>query len=66
MGETLTSQKMEEINLLNTLKRISSIVLYRILIVEDYILRNNVKKIRNNNFQSLTNSTSHPIEIDIE
>ena len=41
MEETLTSQKMKEINLINNLEKISSEIPNRILKIEGFILKEN-------------------------
>ena len=43
MEETLTSPKMEEIDLLNNLEKTSSFIPNRILKLEGYILKENQK-----------------------
>ena len=67
MGETLASRKMEEINLINSLERISSRVPNRILKLEGYVLKTNHKeKLEIIIFKGFSSSTTHPIEIDSE
>ena len=67
MVETLTSQKMAEIDLLNNLEKISSVIPNRILKVEGYILKENRKeKLEIIIFKGFSSSTTHPIEIDLE
>ena len=67
MEETLTSQKMAEIDLLNNLEKISSLITNRILKVEGYILKENRKeKLEIIIFKGFSSSTTHPIEIDLE
>ena len=67
MEETLTSQKMAEIDLLNDLEKISSVIPNRILKVEGYILKENRKeKLEIIIFKGFSSSTTHPIEIDLE
>ena len=44
MEETLASPKMAEIDLLNNLEKISSLIPNRILKVEGYILKENLKE----------------------
>ena len=51
MEETLASQKMAEIDLINNLEKISSKISNRILKLEDYILKENKKTFRNIYFQ---------------
>ena len=67
MEETLTSQKMAEIDLLNNLEKISSLIPNRILKVEGYILKENRKeKLEIIIFKGFSSSTTHPIEVDLE
>ena len=67
MEETLASPKMAEINLLNNLEKISSIIPNRILKVEGYILKKNQKEeLEIIIFKGFSSSTTHPIEIDLE
>ena len=67
MEETLASQRMEEINLLNNLEKISSLIPNRILKLEGYIFKKNQKeKLEIIIFKGFSSSTTHPIEIDLE
>ena len=67
MGETPASRKMEEIDLINSLERISSRVPNRILKLEGYVLKTNQKeKLEIIIFKGISSSTTHPIEIDLE
>ena len=67
MGETLASRKMEEIDLINSLERISSRVPNRILKLEGYVFKKNHKeKLEIIIFKGFSSSTTHPIEIDLE
>ena len=67
MVETLASQKMKEIDLLNNLEKISSFIPNRILKIEGYILNKNQKeKLEIIIFKGFSSSTTHPIEIDLE
>ena len=67
MEETLASPKMEEINLLNNLEKISSVIPNRILKLEGLILKENQKeKLEIIIFKGFSSSTTHPIEIDLE
>ena len=67
MEETLASQKMEEINLLNNLEKISSLIPSRVLKVEGLILKENQKEhLEIIIFKGFSSSTTHPIEIDLE
>ena len=67
MEETLASPKMEEINLLNNLEKISSVVPNRILKLEGYIFKENKKEqLEIIIFKGFSSSTTHPIEIDLE
>ena len=53
MEEILVSQKMEELDLINSLERISSKKPNRILKIEGFILKKKKRKTRNNNFQGV-------------
>ena len=67
MEETLTSQKMEEIDLINCLEKISSKITNRILKIEGFILKNNHREqLEIIIFNGFSSSTTHPIEIDLE
>ena len=67
MEETLAFQGMEEINLLNNLEKISSLIPNRILKLEGYIFKKNQKeKLEIIIFKGFSSSTTHPIEIDLE
>ena len=67
MEGTLTSPKMENINLLNNLEKISSLIPNRVLKLEGYILKENHKeKLEIIIFKGFSSSTTHPIEIDLE
>ena len=67
MEETLTSLKMKEIDLLNNLEKISSLIPNRILKIEGYILNKNQKEqLEIIIFKGFSSSTTHPIEIDLE
>ena len=67
MEETLASPKMAEIDLINTLEKISSQTPNRILKLEGHILRENQKeKLEIIIFKGFSSSTTHPIEIDLE
>ena len=67
MEETLASLKMKEIDLLNKLEKISSLIPNRILKVEGYILKENQKEhLEIIIFKGFSSSTTHPIEIDLE
>ena len=67
MEETLASQKMEEINLLNNLEKISSVIPNRILKLEGYLLRSNQKEeLEIIIFKGFSSSTTHPIEMDLD
>ena len=67
MEETLASQKMKEINLLNNLEKISSLMPSRVLKVEGLILKENQKEhLEIIIFKGFSSSTTHPIEIDLE
>ena len=67
MEETLASLKMEEIDIINRLERISSWLPNRILKLEGFILKNNQKEnLEIIIFKGMSSSTTHPIEIDLE
>ena len=67
MEETLASLKMKEIDLLNKLEKISSLIPNRILKVEGHILKENQKEhLEIIIFKGISSSTTHPIEIDLE
>ena len=58
---------MEEINLINNLEKISSKIPNRILKIQGFILRNNIKEeLEIIIFKGFSSSTTHPIEIDLE
>ena len=67
MEETLTSQKMAEIDLINNLEKISSEIPNRILKLEGFILKENHKdQLEILIYKGFSSSTTHPIEIDLE
>ncbi len=67
MEETLAFPKMVEINLINSLEKISSMMPNRILKVEGYILKEDRKEqLEIIIFKGFSSSTTHPIEIDLE
>ena len=67
MEETLASLKMAEIDLINSLEKISSKIPNRILKIEGFILKKNHKeKLEILIFKGFSSSTTHPIEIDLE
>ena len=67
MVEILASPKMKEIDLINSLEKISSKMPNRILKVEGYILKKTQKeKLEIIIFKCFSSSTTHPIEIDLE
>ena len=67
MVETLASLKMNEIDLLNNLEKISSLIPNRILKIEGYISNKNQKEhLEIIIFKGFSSSTTHPIEIDLE
>ena len=67
MEETLASPKMEEINLLNNLEKISSLIPNRVLKIEGHILKENHKEqLEIIIFKGFSSSTTHQIEIDLE
>ena len=67
MEETLSSQKMSEIDLINNFEKISSETPNRILKLEGFILKENQKEqLEIIIFRGYSSSTTHPIEIDSE
>ena len=67
MEETHASQKMAEIDLLNNLEKISSLIPNRILKLEGFIIKENQKEqLEIIIFKGFSSSTTHPIEIDLE
>ena len=67
MEETPASQKMAKIDLINSLEKISSDMLDRVLKLEGFILKENQKeKLEILIFRGYSSSTTHPIEIDSE
>ena len=67
MEETLASQKMAGIDLINNLERISSEIPNRVLKLEGYILKENHKEhLEIIIFKGFSSSTTHQIEIDVE
>ena len=67
MEETLLSPKMADIDLLNNLEKISSLIPNRVLKVDGYILKENRKEqLEIIIFKGFSSSTTHPIEIDLE
>ena len=67
MEETLASQKMVKIDLINSLEKISSKIPDKILKIEGFILKENQKEqLEIIIFRGFSSSTTHPIEIDSE
>ena len=67
MEETLASPKMADIDLLNNLEKISSLIPNRVLKIEGYVLKENHKEqLEIIIFKGFSSSTTHPIEIDLE
>ena len=67
MEETHASLKMEEIDLINSLERISSKKPNRILKLEGYIQKKiHKEKLEIIIFRGFSSSTTHPIEMDLE
>jgi len=67
MEETLASQKMAKIDLINSLEKISSEIPNRILKIEGFLLKENQKEqLEIIIFRGYSSSTTHPIEIDSE
>jgi len=67
MEETLASQKMAKIDLINSLEKISSEIPNRILKLEGFLQKENQKEqLEIIIFRGYSSSTTHPIEIDSE
>ena len=67
MEETLAFLKMVDIDLLNKLEKISSLIPSRVLKVEGFILKKNKKEhLEIIIFKGFSSSTTHPIEINLE
>ena len=67
MEETLTSQKMAKIDLINSLEKISSEMPDKILKLEGFIQKENQKQqLEILIFRGFSSSTTHAIEIDSE
>jgi len=67
MEETLTSQTMAKIDLINSFEKISSEIPDRILKLEGFIQKENQKEqLEIIIFRGFSSSTTHPIEIDSE
>jgi len=67
MEETLASQKMVKIDLINNLEKISSEIPDRILKLEGFIKKENQKEqLEILIFRGFSSSTTHPIEKDSE
>ena len=66
MEETLASQKMAKIDLINSLEKISSEIPDRILKLEGFIKKNHKEQLEILIFKGFSSSTTHPIEIDSE
>ena len=67
MEETPLSPKMADIDLLNNLEKISSLIPNRVLKVDGYIFKENLKEhLEIIIFKGFSSSTTHPIEIDLE
>ena len=67
MAETLTFQKMAEIDLINNLEKISALIPNRVLKVEGFVLKENHKEqLEIIIFKGISSSTTHQIEIDLE
>ena len=63
MEETLTSQKMAKIDLINSLEKISSEIPDRILKLEGFIQKENQKEqLEIIIFRGFSSSTTHPID----
>ena len=67
MEETLASQIMSAIDLINNLEKISSFIPNMILKLEGFICKENHKEqLEILIFKGFSSSTTHPIEIDLE
>ena len=67
MEETPASQKMAQIDLINSLEKLSSEIPDRILKLEGFIKKENKKEqLEIIIFRGYSSSTTHPIEIDSE
>ena len=67
MEETLASQKMAKIDLINSLEKISSEIPNRILKLEGFVLKENYKEeLEILIFKGFSSSTTHPIEINLD
>ena len=67
MEEILAFQKMSEIDLLNNLEKISSLIPNRILKLEGWVIKENQKEnLEIIIFKGFSSSTTHPIEFDLE
>ena len=67
MEGTLASTKMAEIDLIINLEKISSQIPNRILKIEGFVLKENIKEqLEIIIFKGFSSSTTHPIEIDLE
>ena len=67
MEGTLAFPKMAEINLINSLEKISSGIPNRILKIEGFILKEDRKEqLEIIIFKGFSSSTTHPIEINLE
>ena len=67
MEETLASQKMAKIDLINSLEKISSEIPDRILKLEGFLQKENQKEqLEIIIFRGYSSSTTHPNEIDSE
>ena len=67
MEETLASPIMAEIDLLNNLEKICSVIPNRILKLEGYILKDHQEELLEIIiFKGCSSSTTHPIQMDLE
>ena len=67
MEETLVILKMKEIDIINSLERISLKIPNRILKIEGYILKKiDKEQLEIIIFKGYSSSTTHPIEMDLE
>ena len=66
MEETLPFQKMADIDLLNNLEKISSLIPNRVLKIEGILKENHKEQLEIIIFKGFSSSTTHPIDIDLE
>ena len=67
MEETLLTQKMAKIDLINSLEKISAEIHDRVLKLEGFLLKENQKEqLEILIFKGFSSSTTHPIDIELE